>query len=274
MRSSITVTMRFWIISVTVTVGVCLTAGYFFTTYQQQHLRGVISNNTQLLARPVQPLIAATKKPLTSPPVDELISDIAQRYPITLHFERTDNLEQSWLVTIEAASKSALTFVTEVIGSQFRQYSHYPVTQSLHWRPIEQRQGDVYGQLKWHFLWQSADTISDLESPLYATHFAPIDVPTLACHDKPFVGLQPVLTLTNFADAVLTAIQTTPVRKAVFMDSHYKWATASEGDWLSHSIKLESINSNGLTLSHWQQSGDCWHRYSQQLRIHKESDAS
>ena len=274
MKSSVTKAIGFWSILFVAICILCAVSAYFFTAHQSHRLRELISDNAEQLASPIPTLAGEPAKLSPSAPVDELLSDIVQRYPINLHYQRSGSADSTWLVTIEADPQQATRFLAEVVRSQYKQYSHFPETESLRWEALGANNSDVYGVLQWQFRWQTEHSISQLEKPIYANHFKPINVPTLSCYDKPFSGTQPHFVVPQMSDARLTAIQTVPNRKAIFKSQNQKWVTALEGDWLGQHTQLDTIHSDSLILSHWQQSGDCWHRYSQQLRIHKESDAS
>lgn len=274
MKSSVTKAIGFWSTLFVAICILCTLAAYFFTAHQSHQLRQLISENANQLATPVPPLPREPTELLPSSPVDELLSTIAQRYPINLHYQRSDSADKTWLVTIEAEPQQAMRFVAEVTGSQYKRYSHFPETESLRWEALGANSSSVYGTLQWQFRWQTEHSISSLEKPIYANHFKPINVPTLSCYDKPFSGAQPHFVVSQMSEARLTAIQTAPNRKAIFKSQNQKWVTALEGDWLGQHTQLDTIHSDSLILSHWQQSGDCWHKHSEQLRIKKESDAS
>lgn len=274
MKNTLVKAIRFWMILFMATCTASVAIGYILTQHQFQHLSQLISDNAKQLATPALQDVPTVRQLQPSPPVDELLSDIMQRYPIAVHYERSSDSSERWIVTVEAQSQLAMQFVANVIGSQAQKYSRYPDTESLHWKPLKQRENDVYGILQWQFRWQGESSAPTVEKSLYTHQLAPIKVPTLSCHDKPYSGLHPGSVFAKFTDADLTAIQTTPIRKAVFTSKNQTWTTASEGDWLGQHTQLDSINRDHLTVLHWQPSGNCWHKHSQQLSINKESDAS
>ncbi|MTJ00900.1 hypothetical protein [Idiomarina piscisalsi] len=284
MIASVTKALRFWAILFLVVCALCAAAAYFFTKHQSQKLQRLLSENAQQLAAPV-PTVSETLNPLLpSSPVDELLSTVAQRYPVKLHYQHTDPSNEGWLVTVEAEPQQAMRFVAEVVAAQYKKLSHFPETDSLFWEAIETKNTDAYGVLKWQFRWQTEATNEPLNKPIHANHFTPVHVPALSCHEKPFQGARPPLSfseetigeeITNEqSKVVLTAIQTHPTRKAIFKTKNNQWITTREGDWLGSWTQIDIINTDSLNLSQWKQSGNCWQKHSQQLRINKESDAT
>ena len=284
MIASVTKALRFWAILFVAVCALCAAAAYFFTAHQSQKLRQLLSENAQQLATPVPTVSEALSPLLPSPPVDELLSTVVQRYPIKIHYQHANPSDAIWLVTVEAEPQQAMRFVAEVVGAQYKKQSHFPETDSLSWDAIETENADAYGVLKWQFRWQTEATNEPLNEPIHANHFTPVHVPALSCHEKPFRGARPSLSfgqetigeeITNEqGDIILTAIQTHPTRKAIFKTKNNQWITTREGDWLGSRTQIDIINTDSLNLSQWRQSGNCWQKHSQQLRINKESDAT